>query len=70
MQENRQREKKFSKTEIIKKPWLAQKKLLEMVEVRLDGADVFDTYMKEQKAEPGRTEATVKLEKEKSKVVA
>jgi BioD-like phosphotransacetylase family protein len=111
-----QREQKFSKTEIVKKPWLAQKKLLEAVEVRLDGAidkvenlsraveinkmldtydkvmekehseqeqtaplamvaepdhqygaDVFDAYMKEQKAEPGRTEAAVKPEKEKNK---
>jgi hypothetical protein len=111
-----QREQKSSKTEIVKKPWLAQKKLLEAVEVRLDGAidkvedlsraveinkmldtydkamekthseqeqtaplamvaepdrqygaDVFDAYMKEQKAESGRTEAPVKPEKEKSK---
>jgi hypothetical protein len=31
------------------------------------GADVFDAYMKEQKEEPGRTEAAVKPEKEKSK---
>jgi hypothetical protein len=32
------------------------------------GADVFDAYMKEQKAEPGRTEVPVKPDKEKSKV--
>jgi hypothetical protein len=111
-----QREQKFSKTEIVKKPWMVQKKLLEAVEVRLDGAidnvenlsraveinkmldtydkamekahseqeqtaplalvaepdhqygaDIFDAYMKEQKEEPGRTEAAVKPEKEKSK---
>jgi hypothetical protein len=31
------------------------------------GADVFDAYMKDQKAEPGRTEAAVKSAKEKSK---
>jgi hypothetical protein len=31
------------------------------------GADVFDAYMKEQRTEPGRTEAPVKPEKGKSK---
>jgi hypothetical protein len=31
------------------------------------GADVFDAYMKGQKAEPGRKETPVKPEKEKSK---
>lgn len=31
-------EKKFSKTEVVKKPWLAKKKILEAVELRLDAA--------------------------------
>ena len=29
---------KFSKTEVVKKPWLAKKKILEAMELRLDGA--------------------------------
>ena len=29
--------KKFSKTEVVKKPWLAKKKILEAMELRLDG---------------------------------
>lgn len=33
-----QMEKKFSKTEIVKKPWLAKKKVLEAMELRLDAA--------------------------------
>lgn len=33
-----QKEKKFSKTEIVKKPWLAKKKILEAMELRLDAA--------------------------------
>lgn len=33
-----QKEKKISKTEIVKKPWLARKKILEVMELRLDAA--------------------------------
>lgn len=33
-----QTEKKFSKTEMIKKPWLVKKKILEAMELRLDAA--------------------------------
>lgn len=33
-----QSEKKFSKTEIIKKPWIAKQKILEAMEIRLDAA--------------------------------
>lgn len=33
-----QKERKFSKTELIKKPWLAKQKLLKEMELRLDGA--------------------------------
>lgn len=33
-----QSEKRLSKTEMVKKPWLAKKKILEAMELRLDGA--------------------------------
>lgn len=33
-----QKEKKYSKTEIVKKPWLAKKKILEAMELIVDGA--------------------------------
>lgn len=33
-----EKEKKFSKTEVVKKPWLAKKKLLEGIQLRLDVA--------------------------------
>lgn len=33
-----QKERRFTKTEMVKKPWLAKQKLLEAMELRLDGA--------------------------------
>lgn len=33
-----QKERKFTKTEMVKKPWIAKKKILEAMEMRLDGA--------------------------------
>lgn len=43
-----EKEKKFSKTEVVKKPWLAKKKLLEGMQIRLDAAiDKVDNLSKD-----------------------
>ena len=43
-----EKEKKFSKTEVVKKPWIAKKKLLEGMQLRLDAAiDKVDNLSKD-----------------------